>query len=111
MRKLILLLVAFISLSVSAQQRSCTVYGGTQGNKVTLDQVVARSTDGYNTVYLSKPEQHDVFVNVRVKTPDGNLRVVQVKIPSGETSASFIVDNSRNEEGGYNYSIDSSSCK
>lgn len=57
MKKLLSLLFA-IAISITAfADDSCSVYGGTNGNRVKLEKTSVRNTSGWVSVFLSKPEK------------------------------------------------------
>lgn len=112
MKKALFIFIAVISFAISVSaQDSCTVYGGTEGNKVTLQKSSVRLSSGFVSVYLSKPEKKDVYVNIRVtRDKDGAEEVKQICIPKGQTKGEFdgSIDGLVED---YHFSIDDSSCR
>lgn len=112
MKKIILLLIAVIAISITAFAKDwCPLRGGTNENAVTLSHSSAQQHD-HVKVYLNHTEDKDVVVFVKVTNPTNVTANQRVVIRKGNTEAE--VDKNINNTlpaGTYSFELVESSCR
>lgn len=119
MKKFLFLLLLFgsFSVSVSAGNPTCRVYGSKNNTVATLTRVNATSDAGAvlgGQVQLTNKESEDITIVVEVRDGNRDIGRTTVTIPAGASYANFSMTRDNNgieSNKTYQLSISSASCQ